>query len=99
MGQLAELYADHVIVTADNPRSEDVMSICEDIAAGMSPDACYQLEPDRQAAIKLALASAQPGDIVLVAGKGHETQQIIGAEQRPYDERAYLRQLVAEMSV
>uniref|UniRef100_A0A486XLD3 UDP-N-acetylmuramoyl-L-alanyl-D-glutamate--2,6-diaminopimelate ligase n=1 Tax=Rheinheimera sp. BAL341 TaxID=1708203 RepID=A0A486XLD3_9GAMM len=99
MGQLAELYAEHVIITADNPRSEDVMSICDDIAAGMSPDASYQLEPDRQAAIKLALASAQPGDIVLVAGKGHETQQIIGAEQRPYDERAYLRQLVAEMSV
>ena len=98
MGQLAELYADHVIITADNPRSEDVMAICDDIAAGMSPDARYQIEPDRQAAIKLALISAQKGDIVLIAGKGHETIQIIGAEHRQYDERAYLRQLVAEMS-
>jgi UDP-N-acetylmuramoyl-L-alanyl-D-glutamate--2,6-diaminopimelate ligase len=99
MGQLAELFADHVIITADNPRSEDVMAICEEIAAGMSPDASYQIEPDRQAAIKLALVSAQPGDVVLVAGKGHETIQIIGSEQRQYDERAYLRQLVTEMSL
>jgi len=99
MGQLAELFADHIIVTADNPRSEDVMAICEDIAAGMSPDASYQIEPDRKAAIKLALASAQPGDIVLIAGKGHETEQIIGTEVRQYDERAYLQQLVAEMSL
>ncbi len=99
MGQLAELAADHVIITADNPRSEDVLNICEDIAAGMSPDAPYQIEPDRKAAIKLALASAQAGDVILIAGKGHETVQIIGSEQRHYDERAYLRQLVTEMSV
>ncbi|MCD1597406.1 UDP-N-acetylmuramoyl-L-alanyl-D-glutamate--2,6-diaminopimelate ligase [Rheinheimera aquimaris] len=98
MGQLAELHADHVIITADNPRSEDVLSICEEIAAGMSPDGSYTIEPDRQSAIKLALISAQEGDVVLVAGKGHETIQIIGSEHRQYDERAYLRQLVAEMS-
>lgn len=97
MGQIAELYADHVIVTADNPRSEDVVAICEDIAAGMSPDGSYTIEPDRQSAIKLALISAQAHDIVLIAGKGHETIQIIGTEQRQYDERAYLRQLIAEM--
>mgnify|MGYP006149576915 CR=1 FL=1 len=72
---------------------------CHEIAAGMSPDASYQIEPDRQSAIKLALASAQPGDLVLIAGKGHETVQIIGSEHRQYDERAYLRQLVTEMSL
>ena len=98
MGQIAELYADHVIITADNPRSEDVLQICADIAAGMSPDAFYQLEPDRRQAIMLALSSAQPGDIVLIAGKGHETLQIIGKEQRHYDERAYLQQLMTEMA-
>ena len=98
MGQLAELSADHVIITADNPRSEDVLAICDDIAAGMSPDAAYQIEPDRKAAIKLALSSAQANDVILIAGKGHETVQIIGSEQRHYDERAYLRQLVTEMS-
>ncbi|MBZ9611368.1 UDP-N-acetylmuramoyl-L-alanyl-D-glutamate--2,6-diaminopimelate ligase [Rheinheimera maricola] len=99
MGQLAELYADHIIITADNPRSEDVIAICDDIAAGMSPDGNYSIEPDRKTAIKLALVSAQDGDIVLVAGKGHETIQIVGAEQRQYDERGYMRQLVAEMSI
>lgn len=99
MGQLSELFADHVIITSDNPRSEDALSICHEIAAGMSPDASYQIEPDRQSAIKLALASAQPGDLVLIAGKGHETVQIIGSEHRQYDERAYLRQLVTEMSL
>jgi UDP-N-acetylmuramoyl-L-alanyl-D-glutamate--2,6-diaminopimelate ligase len=98
MGQLAEQYADHVIITADNPRSEQVLDICEEIAAGMSPDASYLIEPDRQSAIKLALVSAQAGDVVLIAGKGHETIQIIGSEHRQYDERAYLRQLVTEMS-
>ena len=98
MGQVAELHADHVIITADNPRSENVLSICDDIAAGMSPDASYTIEPERQSAIKLALISAQAGDVVLIAGKGHETVQIIGSEHRQYDERAYLRQLVTEMS-
>lgn len=99
MGQLAEQFADHVVITADNPRSEDVSQICNEIAAGMSPDAPYQIETDREAAIKLALSSAQAKDIVLIAGKGHETIQIIGAQQRQYDERAYLRQLVTEMSL
>lgn len=99
MGQLAEQYADHVVITADNPRSEDVTQICNEIAAGMSPDAPYQIETDREAAIKLALSSAQAKDLVLIAGKGHETIQIIGAQQRLYDERAYLRQLVTEMSL
>jgi UDP-N-acetylmuramoyl-L-alanyl-D-glutamate--2,6-diaminopimelate ligase len=98
MGQLAELYADHVVITADNPRSETVLAICQDIANGMSPDASYQIEPDRRSAIKLALVSAQQGDVVLIAGKGHETEQIIGSEHRHYDERVYLQQLVAEMS-
>lgn len=99
MGQIAELYADHVIITADNPRSEDILTICEDIAAGMSPDARYQIEPNRQAAIKLALTSAQPDDIVLIAGKGHETIQIIGQQQIAYDERGYVQQLVTELSI
>ncbi|MGI5308319.1 UDP-N-acetylmuramoyl-L-alanyl-D-glutamate--2,6-diaminopimelate ligase [Rheinheimera sp. WS51] len=99
MGQAAEKYADHIIITADNPRSEDALSICQDIAAGISADASYQIEPNRQAAIKLALTTAQPDDIVLIAGKGHETVQIIGQQQLNYDERAYVQQLVTELSV
>jgi len=102
MGQLAQQYSDHCIVTSDNPRSEPPMQICEDIAAGMQ-DADYadnyRIEPNRQLAIKLALASAQQGDVILLAGKGHETTQIIGHEQQYYDERAYVRQLMSEMAL
>ncbi|KKO45042.1 UDP-N-acetylmuramyl peptide synthase [Arsukibacterium ikkense] len=98
MGQLAQQYADHCIVTSDNPRSENPLQICQDIAAGMQSTDNYRLEPNRQLAIKLALVSAQPGDVILLAGKGHETTQIIGHEQQHYDERAYVRQLMSEMA-
>jgi len=97
MGQIAEQLADHVILTSDNPRTEDPLSILQDIAAGMHPQGNYTLEPDRRLAIKLALVEAQSGDIILVAGKGHETEQIIGTTAHVYDERAYVQQLVAEM--
>lgn len=99
MGQLAQQYADHCIVTSDNPRSEAPLQICQDIAAGMQDADNYRIEENRQLAIKLALASAQPGDVILLAGKGHETTQIIGHEQQHYDERAYVRQLMSEMAL
>ena len=99
MGQLAQQYADHTIVTSDNPRSEVPMQICQDIAAGMQDADNFRIEPDRKLAIKLALVSAQPGDVVLLAGKGHETTQTIGHEQHHYDERAYVRQLMSEMTL
>tara|TARA_R110002126_G_scaffold98045_17_gene228134 strand:+ start:1471 stop:2931 length:1461 start_codon:yes stop_codon:yes gene_type:complete len=98
MGQLAQHYADHSIITSDNPRSEEPLQICLDIEAGMHDADNYRIEPDRKLAIKLALASAQPGDVILLAGKGHETTQIIGHEQHHYDERAYVRQLMSEMA-
>lgn len=99
MGQLAELLSDHVILTSDNPRTEDPLQILQDIAAGFSNDHCYVLEPDRRSAIKLAVAQAQAGDIVLLAGKGHETEQIIGQTALHYDERAYVQQLQREMAL
>lgn len=98
MGQLAEQLADHVILTSDNPRTEQPMQILQDIAAGMHPQGNYTLEPDRRLAIKLAIVEAQSGDIVLVAGKGHETEQIIGTTAHLYDERAYVQQLMAEIA-
>lgn len=98
MGQLAEQLADHIILTSDNPRSEDPLQILQDIAAGMHPQSNYTIEPDRRSAIKLAIAEAQQGDIILVAGKGHETEQIMGNQVLHYDERAYVQQLVAEMA-
>ncbi|GHG72309.1 UDP-N-acetylmuramoyl-L-alanyl-D-glutamate--2,6-diaminopimelate ligase [Alishewanella longhuensis] len=98
MGQLAEQLADKVILTSDNPRTEDPLQILRDIAAGMQPQGTYSLVPERRLAIKQAVIGAVAGDIVLVAGKGHETEQIIGTKAYHYDERAYVKQLVAEMA-
>jgi len=98
MGQIAEQHADHVIITADNPRTEAVLDICKDIAAGMQTGANCQIEPDRESAIKLALIEAHAHDMILVAGKGHETYQILGNQVRDYDERRFINDLLAEMS-
>lgn len=98
MASAAEGYADRIVITSDNPRHEDATQICQQISAGMSDTACYQIEPNREHAIKLALSEAQPNDIILVAGKGHETYQQIGDVFRDYDERAFIRQLQREMS-
>jgi UDP-N-acetylmuramoyl-L-alanyl-D-glutamate--2,6-diaminopimelate ligase len=73
------------------------MRMCQDIAEGMHSDAAYQLEPDRKLAIKLAIASAQSGDVILLAGKGHEKVQIFAGVHHPYDERAFVRQLMSEL--
>lgn len=98
MGAIAERLADQLIITADNPRTEDVMAICLDIAAGCSQQQ-YQLITDRKTAIRTALEQAKTGDLVLIAGKGHEDYQIIGHEVLPYDERAFVRQLVTETAL
>ncbi|MBU1620629.1 MAG: UDP-N-acetylmuramoyl-L-alanyl-D-glutamate--2,6-diaminopimelate ligase [Gammaproteobacteria bacterium] len=98
MGAIAERLADQLIITADNPRTEDVMAICLDIAAGCTAGQ-YQLISDRKTAIRSALEQAQAGDLVLIAGKGHEDYQIIGHEVLPYDERAFVRQLVTETAL
>jgi UDP-N-acetylmuramoyl-L-alanyl-D-glutamate--2,6-diaminopimelate ligase len=97
MGRIAEQYADHVIITADNPRTEAVIDICNDIAAGMVTGANCQIETDRESAIKLALIEAHAGDMILVAGKGHESYQVIGTTVRDYDERKFINSLLAEM--
>lgn len=98
MGAIAERLADQLIITADNPRTEDVMAICLDIAAGCTQQQ-YQLITDRKTAIRIALEQAKAGDLVLIAGKGHEDYQIIGHEVLPYDERAFVLQLVTETAL
>jgi UDP-N-acetylmuramoyl-L-alanyl-D-glutamate--2,6-diaminopimelate ligase len=92
MGAVAEQLADVVIVTSDNPRTEDPDTIIDEIEAGMSGTRHARIV-DRRAAIAHALGVARTGDIVLLAGKGHETYQIIGTEKHPFDER----QIVAEL--
>jgi UDP-N-acetylmuramoyl-L-alanyl-D-glutamate--2,6-diaminopimelate ligase len=93
MGAVAEQLADVVIVTSDNPRTEDPDAIINDIEAGMS-GARHQRITDRRAAIAHALEVAGSDDIVLLAGKGHETYQIIGNEKQSFDERAVVGELV-----
>ena len=87
MGRVAEQAADRVVVTSDNPRSEDPMAIIADILAGVADPDAVTVEPDRQAAIDRAIAAAAPGDMVLIAGKGHETHQIIGDRTIDFDDR------------
>lgn len=92
MGEIAGRLADEVYLTTDNPRSEDPDRIIDDIAAGM-PGRHYHRILDREEAIAAAIASAAPGDTILLAGKGHETYQLIGAARIPFDERAIVRSL------
>jgi UDP-N-acetylmuramoyl-L-alanyl-D-glutamate--2,6-diaminopimelate ligase len=88
MGKVAGELADLVIATSDNPRSEDPLAILAAIEEGLkaSGNPGYRLVPDRREAIRLALDSAGPGWAVLVAGKGHESEQIIGDKKLPFSD-------------
>ena len=99
MGEVAARLADHVVLTSDNPRSEDPLAILDEILAGIPDDrrAHVTVEPDRRRAIAGALAAAQPGDLVLVAGKGHETTQTIGDRVLPLDDRVEARRALADL--
>lgn len=94
MGAVAARLADHVIVTSDNPRNEDPDAIIDDIVAGMPPGS-FERQEDRRAAIQLALESAAADDVVLIAGKGHETYQIRGSVAHPFDEKEIVGELMA----
>lgn len=87
--------ADLVVLTSDNPRSEDPGAIMQAVRAGIPPDTDLVVEPDREAAIGRALDAAAPGDTVLLAGKGHETTQTIGDRVIPFDDREVARRLLA----
>lgn len=87
MGQVAEGGADLVIVTSDNPRSEDPQAIVDSILTGFSGQDQVIIELDRKAAIHRAVAEAGHNDVVLIAGKGHETDQVIGDQVLPFDDR------------
>jgi UDP-N-acetylmuramoyl-L-alanyl-D-glutamate--2,6-diaminopimelate ligase len=87
MGTVAAKLADRIILTSDNPRSENPLTILCDIQAGIPDGVEYRSVADRRAAIRAAVAEAQPGDLVLVAGKGHENHQEINGEKFPFDDR------------
>ncbi len=87
MAAMAEQYADRVILTDDNPRTEEPARIMADMVAGLRDPAAVQVEHDRVKAINLAIRQASKQDIILVAGKGHEDYQIIGTDKRHYSDR------------
>ena len=96
MGRAAAERADLVVVTSDNPRDEDPDAIIAAVVAGvpMPRRAALVVEPDRRAAIALGLDAAGPGDVVVIAGKGHETTQTIGGRRLPFDDRVVARELL-----
>jgi UDP-N-acetylmuramoyl-L-alanyl-D-glutamate--2,6-diaminopimelate ligase len=98
MGEIAARLADRAWITSDNPRSEPQHAIIDEIVVGVrrvwaAPDR-YAMVADRRAAISAALSWAEPGDAIVIAGKGHETYQIVGSDVLPFDDRAVARQLL-----
>ena len=91
MGRLASQLADDVIVTDDNPRNEDPGQIVADILTGMGDPRAASIEHDRARAIRMALHRSSPGDVVLIAGKGHEDYQIYGTTRRAFSDQAVVR--------
>jgi UDP-N-acetylmuramoyl-L-alanyl-D-glutamate--2,6-diaminopimelate ligase len=96
MGRIAAELADDLIVTDDNPRTEDPARIVAEIVAGAGPHAPLVIEHDRELAIRLSLARSGPDDVVLIAGKGHEDYQIIGTARRPFRDQAVVTDALRE---
>ncbi len=95
MGKIAAQYADCLVLTSDNPRTEDPQTIVDEIFQGIgsSPKGVEQIL-DRERAILFALNNAKPGTVVVIAGKGHETYQVIGRERLPFDDRLVVQQWI-----
>jgi len=96
MAAMVEKYSDTIVLTQDNPRLESEDQIVEDVVKGFSKKAVVTIENDRRKAIELILKSANPGDIVLLAGKGHETQQILASGPIIFDDRQVARDILKE---
>jgi len=96
MGKVAASLSDRVILTSDNPRKEDPLLILHEIKSGISAAFAgeLQIEPDRRQALALALQSAKEGDVILVAGKGHEDYQIVGKEKFSFSDQQVLGELL-----
>ena len=96
MGRIATARCDSTVITSDNPRSEDPVAIIEEIAAGATGND-YVIEPDRRKAIFMGIEQCRPGDVLVIAGKGHETYQIIGDRTIPFDDRVVAREAIIEV--
>jgi len=98
MGKIAAEYSDFSIITSDNPRSEDPLAIIEDIVTGVKkvPNSRYTVIADRRVAIGQAINMAQAEDMVIIAGKGHETYQLLKDEVLPFDDREVAKEFIKE---
>ncbi len=100
MGRVAALYSDVVVVTSDNPRTEEPEAIIREVIPGVEAGlreagrGRYVVHADRRAAIEEAVRLAQPGDLLLIAGKGHEDYQVIGTTKHPFDDRVVAREAI-----
>jgi UDP-N-acetylmuramoyl-L-alanyl-D-glutamate--2,6-diaminopimelate ligase len=103
MGAAAVRYSDVVILTSDNPRTEDPLAILDEVEAGVTdalrqrPQVKYRKVADRREAIGIAVCEARPGDMVLIAGKGHEDYQIIGTTKFHFDDREVAREAIERL--
>jgi UDP-N-acetylmuramoyl-L-alanyl-D-glutamate--2,6-diaminopimelate ligase len=98
MGEAAGAGSDFVVATSDNPRSEDPLTILAEIEPGLKRSGVrYTIEPDRAAAIRLAFKEAAAGDVVLIAGKGHEKEQILAGRTIPFDDAEIALSALAEL--
>jgi len=98
MGEISGRLADYSILTSDNPRTEDPFEILRAVEEGMKKtDGSYILIENRREAIRHALQIGKDGDIIVLAGKGHETYQEINGVKRPFDEKVVVRELLEEM--
>ena len=95
MGEIAGRFSDFLIVTSDNPRSEDPMAIIEAVLEGVQKSACpYVVVENRYEAIRYALSHAKPKDVIILAGKGHENYQEVGGGKRRFDEKEIVAELL-----
>jgi UDP-N-acetylmuramoyl-L-alanyl-D-glutamate--2,6-diaminopimelate ligase len=97
MGSIATLLADVAVLTSDNPRSEDPRAIIDEVRGGCDGPAELLAEPDRRRAIATALALARTGDVVIVAGKGHESVQQIGDRSIAFEDRTVILEELARL--
>ena len=99
MGEIAGELADFCVLTSDNPRNEDPMAILGEIEEGIRHTGCeYVVIENRREAIRYALKLAQPSDVIVLAGKGHETYQEICGVKHPFDEKIVVAELLAELA-
>ena len=95
MGKVAASLSDITVVTSDNPRDEDPELIIDEIMTGIDTEREITREPDRTKAVRMALARAREGDVILIAGKGHEEYQIVGDQKLPFSDARIVEEFIS----